>query len=868
MRSLTHNQPKRGSGAEVQPVADTPHNQPPTATTGGHGRASWENVTRSNPCPVCGKDSWCSVSRDGKTVVCRRIESNRPARDSNGDDYWIHHLDPQVVPVSVAYDAEPNPIPCADIEVRDSVYRFLLDQVDLADEHRQRLQDRGFDDSHITQFGYKTLAHSGRDTLAHTVRAEFPVTGDGTDPLAGVPGLHYRSSDNKFTVGGWEGILIPVRTVDGSIQALKTRADDSADSSAKYRFVSSRKHGGATPGSPVHIPLHPGIDDLSTVRLTEGELKADLATAYTGTLTISVPGVSSWRAGIDAIRELPVSTVLLAFDADANEKPQVQRALRSTVNALLSDGYDVNVETWAASDGKGIDDLLAGGGKPKQTPGEQWLTIFGDGVDMPGAASPEHLIAEPPVRIEAGKFGLNDTGNAERLAHTFGADLRYNSATGEWLVWDDTRFVPDTLHEITRRATQTAKWIAWEAEECKDRRLAEETRKWSHSSLNRGKLTAMIELARSQEGIAVNPNLLDRDPYLFNVENGTIDLHTGKLKPHSRDHMATRKSPVIYDPDARLDMWDRFLAQSFGGDVEVIEFVQRLFGYSLLGVTPEELLPILIGTGGSGKSTMLCAFEAVFGDYGRTAEFDTFLQRSGTGGARNDLARLAGARLAWASEMERGKKLSSQTVKSLTGSDPITARFLYKEAFTFRPAFLLVLVSNDAPRIDHDDEGMWRRVVQLKMDNAVPEHKRDPRIKETLRDPHRGGPAVLAWLVKGCQDYLENGMQIPESVRQTTREYRAVQDPLYGYLGTAVVEDPNAWSAQDDLYAAYVWWTEQSGEEPMTSKQLSFKFGGRFQSRQQRRNEVTTRGRIGLKIIPEVADQLDRVRADHPDLFA
>lgn len=842
----------------------------------GRSSRGWENVSRRELCPVCGHDSWCSLAADRKTVVCRRIESDRAYVDSGGTPYWVHHLEPLDVPAfRVAYDSDPVLVPLADVVNRDRVYRRVLELLTLEDRHREALKSRGFTDDQIDRNGYRSLPRSGREGLAEKLRASFV---DEPDVLVGIPGLHHRNSDSRWTFGGWEGLLIPVRDEQARIVALKTR-DDDPGSDQKYRYVSSRSYGGASPGNPVHVPLHGqhGAEKLSVldiVRITEGELKADLATASTRTLTLSVPGVSTWQSALEVIREMGVNGILLAFDADATTNPYVQRALVQAVRTLLARGYDTWVETWPVADGKGIDDLLAAGKKTQRHAGTNWLSVFGQAPELPGPIMEEERERpETPILLEPGLYDLTDDGNARRLIAIFGNDVRYHTASDEWLVWDDHRFRPDRSYEITRRARVVARAISYEAERATDPALARDTLRWGLTSQSQGKLTAMVSLARSDAGVAVGPEDLDTNPWLFNAANGTIDLRTGELLEPDRANLITRISPVEYDPDAELGMWDDFLGLAFGGNSEITAFAQRLLGYSLYGLTPEEILPMILGPAGSGKSTLISTLLAVFGDYARTAEFDTFLQRSTVGNARNDVARLVGARFVAATEVDRGRKLSQQVIKSLTGSDEVTARFLYKEAFTFRPGFLLALVANDAPAIEHDDDGMWRRVLKLSMDHPIPSHRRDPRVKETLRDPSRGGPAVLAWLVKGCLAWQKDGLQIPECVHDDTAAYRAEQDPLDGYIGLAVHADAAAWTSNEDLWLAYQWWAETTGEpKPITQKALSFQFSRSrlgLQSKPVRREGKTVRGWIGLGLTPEAREGIRAVTnaAGTPEAF-
>jgi hypothetical protein len=185
----------------------------------------------------------------------------------------------------------------------------------------------------------------------------------GTDLCTQVPGFYLAERDGRtwWSLAGAPGLLIPVRTLDGQIAALKVRADAPGEG-PKYTTISSAKHGGPSPGAQVHVPLHSGQGD--TVRVTEGELKADVATALSGILTVSIPGVAMWRKALTVIQALRRHQVLLAFDADWRTNPHVAQALGQVAFALVKAGYEVQVESWDPTLGKGIDDLLAAGHTP------------------------------------------------------------------------------------------------------------------------------------------------------------------------------------------------------------------------------------------------------------------------------------------------------------------------------------------------------------------------------------------------------------------------------------------------------------------------------------------------------------------------
>jgi hypothetical protein len=255
----------------------------------------------------------------------------------------------------------------ADPQTLDQVYGTLLDQLALSHAHRQDLHRRGLTEACIKRSGYRTLPLKGREEVARPLVEHF-----GGEVCSQVPGL-YENEAGRFSIAGSAGMLVPVRDIEGRIVALKIRADEAGEGSkytcSKYTYLSSTKYGGPGPGSQVHVPMHDELD-LSVVRLTEGELKAEVATALTGTLTVSMPGVSSWRPALEVPRSLGSGVVHLAFDADAKHNKQVALALREAHRTLKERGFEVLLETWPRELGKGIDDLLASGHEPTLLAGE------------------------------------------------------------------------------------------------------------------------------------------------------------------------------------------------------------------------------------------------------------------------------------------------------------------------------------------------------------------------------------------------------------------------------------------------------------------------------------------------------------------
>ena len=418
---------------------------------------------------------------------------------------------------------------------------------------------------------------------------------------------------------------------------------------------------------------------------------------------------------------------------------------------------------------------------------------------------------DPAPATARATYLRSDRGNAERLVDKHGASIRYCHTTAAWYAWDGQRWRLDTTGAVVRLAKAVVRSIHDELSSIDDQKKREDLFRFAQSSENAQKIRAMLESAQTEAPVAITQDAFDTDPWAFNCLNGTVDLRTGELRPHDRADMITKMAPVVYAPDAELALWDKCLDEWTDGDSALAAFLACTAGQALTGDTSAEQLILILGDTNTGKSTFIESIKSTIGEYATTADFETFLQRSFTGGPRPDIARLAGARLVTSSETDEGKRLAQGLLKQLTGGEKMTARKLYHEACEFRPQFKLWLAANHAPKVKHDDGAMWRRIVKVPFDAVVPEAKRDPHVKATLTDPAIAGAAILAWAVRGCLDWQRFGLTIPPSVRQATEEYRHEQDPLREFITQYCVLDKDAWTSSSDLRTAYEAWGAENG---------------------------------------------------------
>jgi putative DNA primase/helicase len=406
---------------------------------------------------------------------------------------------------------------------------------------------------------------------------------------------------------------------------------------------------------------------------------------------------------------------------------------------------------------------------------------------------------EKVKRPEAIAALMTDVGNAARFVRDNGARVRFCFGPNHWLIWDGRRWKRDDRGHALTLAKRTALAILDEAKRAGDDsrdRLID----WAKKSQTKERLQAMLYLA--QPDVAVVPDELDVDPYAFNCKNGTIDLRTGKLQPHSQDDLITKISLVAFDQNASCPRFDQFLAEIFGDDIELIGFVQRWHGYCLTGDVCEQLLPIYHGEGNNGKSVLLDTISAVMGDYAGEAPPDLLTVRKHPEHP-TEIADLFGMRLAIASESERGAELRVQLIKRLTGNARLKARLMRRDYFEFARTHKLILVTNNRPIVKEDTEAVWRRLRLVPFGIVIPKDQRDPELLTKLQAE---APGILAWMVRGCVDWCQRGLCEPATVMAATEAYRGASNSADEFLRECCVFGDNLRIASSTLADAYTAW--------------------------------------------------------------
>jgi putative DNA primase/helicase len=458
---------------------------------------------------------------------------------------------------------------------------------------------------------------------------------------------------------------------------------------------------------------------------------------------------------------------------------------------------------------------------------------------------------DAPTRRNPAGYVWSDYGNAERLIDQHGIDLRYCHPWKKWLAWDGQRWAVDDTAEVMRRAKATVRAMYDEVSGVSDDKDRAAFLRFIVKSEGTTRLEQMVKSASSQSGVPVKPDELDGLPWLLNTASGTVGLKQewrAQQRRHHREDMLTKIAGCSYVPGASYPRWTKFLHDATGDDKELELFLQRAMGYTLTGSTIEKVLFFVWGPKDSGKSTFAEACKAMLGDYATTADFETFLQRSHTGGTRNDIARLAGARMVLSQEVDEGKRLAEGLVKQLTGGDTVSARRLYQEAFEFSPEFKLWLFANSKPQVRAEDAALWRRILLVPFVHSVPPDEQDAGLRDDLRHNPRARAAVLAWAVEGCLAWQQRGLDPPSIVLAATQQYRDEQNPLHEFL----VEEEAVFGSelfQPGLWDRYLAWCAVVSQKAIGQKAFGELMRGMgCESGTQKRQGNVRRGWFGVQL--------------------
>lgn len=457
------------------------------------------------------------------------------------------------------------------------------------------------------------------------------------------------------------------------------------------------------------------------------------------------------------------------------------------------------------------------------------------------APMPEQAGAE---QVSPQKFyTFDDTGNAERLCDVFGDDIRYCFTDNTWLYYDGRKWCDDTTGTILRCVDILLERMQAEQERyADDENIAKAYQKHLTKSRSHNAKKAMIMETRQR--CPVTPDQLDKNKFLLNCTNGTVNLRTGELQEHDRNDLITKSVTTRLGDICDCPVWLAFLNDIFGGDPDMISYVQQAIGYSLSGSIAEQCIFFLYGEGRNGKSTFLDVIYDILGDYSMNVQPETLtVKRQAGNQASSDIARLKGARFVVSVEPNEGARLNEGLIKQLSGGDPLTARKQYASEFEFRPEFKIWLATNHKPIIRGRDDGIWRRIHLIPFTVQIPEEKVDRTLKYRLKKEY---PAILKWAVDGFTAYQRAGeLKKPAQVIQAISEYKGEMDVLTAFIADCcTVGNPNDRTQSTVLYTAYTQWARANNEYEMSSTKFSQEMAKKFTKTRTSKNKAF----IGIRV--------------------
>lgn len=468
---------------------------------------------------------------------------------------------------------------------------------------------------------------------------------------------------------------------------------------------------------------------------------------------------------------------------------------------------------------------------------------------------------EPPPELVERCLHLNELGDGLLFAYLFHKRHCYVGQMAQWIYFDGHHWRLDELGEASQALADVEKIallyqargrafseLARDAAASGDKDGAGKLEKKAENCRNRafrlrttGGRKACLEFARTNNEIpcAIGGDEIDRNPMALPVANGVIDLRTGELRPGRPEDYLMKSSPVEWHGiDAPCPEWEKAILEMQDGDIEMVNFLRRVWGYGITGLAREHIFLVLCGKGRNGKSIMADTIREALGGNSGSDPLATPIQAEmlldqgrnrSSSGPSPDIMSLRGVRIAFASETDEGQKFSPARVKWLSGGDALVGRFPHdKRNITFTPSHLLCLLTNHKPKAPASDFPFWERLLlvefPLSFVDRKPQTPDERPMDKGLKDRLMGElPGILAWLVRGCLEWQEFGLAPPPKVREATAAYRDTQDDLASFVEDCCqIVDGDQKTQATILYDAFsLWYRENiSAREKVTQKKF------------------------------------------------
>lgn len=431
-------------------------------------------------------------------------------------------------------------------------------------------------------------------------------------------------------------------------------------------------------------------------------------------------------------------------------------------------------------------------------------------------ASIEDFTYVAEIVPEEAFYSFTDTGNAQRLSieDSVRGMFHYVHETKEFLHWTGTHWAVDHDGALTREWQKIAERLADSDDEA--------TAKWGKQCLNNNRIKAAIDLFKSIQGVTKSTMDFNKNRELLNVINGTLNLLTSELKPHSAADRITRMFNAAYDPTAKCPQWEKFIERVIP-DKSMRDYVQRAAGYSLLGDGDQRAMFILHGPSGTGKSTFLETLRGVFAEYGTTAPPGAFKNRQTNAAPTTDLHVLRGKRFVVTSETAEHATFDEELLKRLTGRDSIQSRELYQANQEWTPECVLWIATNHTPKFNSDDDAVWRRLKLIPFPNPMSKAEEIPDMARRILIPEADG--ILNWLLAGLRAFLAEGLNEPAEIAEAARQVRMAGDSVSRFVEDSITSGRIEFAtgeaaSQQVLLKMYQAWCREVCERPLGSRRF------------------------------------------------
>lgn len=675
--------------------------------------------------------------------------------------------------------------------------------------------------------------HGGGDTKAIlaaiglTMRTLFPNGGsEGSGPKVPAPSRKVAAIYKYLDKNG-ELVAEKVRYTNKTFFWRSKKPDGSYD----YHKLES-------------VPLYNGavLEKAEAVFLVEGEKDVDTLTKH-GLPAVSLPNGAHWEN--EYVAYFSDKVIIILPDNDDTGRDYAKAALKALKPTNYNTGIMQLNNLWPEIPEKGdVSDYIAAKGEEAVAKLKETLDVVTRNrkpapavsavpTAQCSAAAVTVVATSAPLMLKTHidyyivikkfnphsnpKYSTTDNGSGRLFSDIVRGQARYVASRKSWFIYDGTRWTPDEGNMATMEMCKViGDALTHYAFAIQDENERKQYLKYTLRWMTRNYRKTILDDAASVYSIGMGE--FDADVNLLNCKNGTLDLKTMQFRSHNPDDKITKIADVVYDPNARCPRFEQFLIEIMSGDADKSAFLQKALGYALSGDSRYERMFILYGaTTRNGKSTLMESILRVFGDYGLTVAPETIAAKQrNSSGPSEDLARLAGRRLANISEPSRGMRLNAAQVKSMTGNDSINARFLHCNSFDFRPQFKLYINTNYLPSVDDMSLFSSNRVRVIPFDRHFEPQEQDPNLKHLFAE-EEAKSAILNWLIAGWQLLQKEGLDSPAVVVEATKEYSRDSNKIALFAEEKLIEDRTGEARTAAVYERYKEWCDVNGCMPENS---------------------------------------------------